>query len=175
MKKSLILWLFIVLCSINDSYAGMMIYFQPMPMPTQYRNLKHYQQALSVWENVYTKMMARTANIQLPPMPKPTQYQKHEQYQQALDIWERIGSTPRISNSYSNDSDFGMLPPMPMPTQYRKWALYQQALQSWINVSKNRISNNNNILPPLMPMPTQYRKLEYYENALKAWEEIFGE
>jgi hypothetical protein len=173
MKKSLILLLFLMLDGMSHSYAGMMVYFQPMPMPTQYRNFKHYEQALLVWENVYTKMMARTANIQWPPMPKPTQYQNHQHYQQALEIWERVGSTPRISNSYSNDSDFVALPPMPMPTQYRKWERYQQALQSWINVSRNRVAGNHNILPPPMPMPTQYRKLEHYERALQAWEDIF--
>jgi len=171
MKKHLIILLLLILSYPLHSYAGIFAYVQPMPMPTQYRSLEQYEQALQVWETVHTNLMTRTAQVQLPPMPTPEQYRHLEQYEQALAIWERMGTAQGAA--YPISSNLVRLPPMPMPTQYRKWERYQQALQSWLNVSKNKVAQNHNILPPRMPMPTQYQKIEHYESALQAWKKVF--
>ena len=157
---------------VGNAHSGMIVYLTPMPMPTQYRNLDQYHQALKVWENVHKKIVARNRNIQLPPMPIPAQYRNLDQYQQAFKVWERVGSTP-IGDSYAGDSNIIWLTPMPMPTQYNKMEHYQQALTAWITVSQNTVARSANVQPPQMPMPTQYQKLEYYQKALQAWEQVF--
>lgn len=171
MKKYL--FLFLILGCPLHSYAGVIAYFQPMPMPTQYRSSEQYEQALQIWETVHTNIMTRTANVQSPPMPMPQQYRHTEQYEQALIIWERMGTVQATNHGYPISSDFVRLPPIPMPIQYRKWEYYQRALQSWLNVSKSRVTQSKNVLPPPMPMPTQYRKSEHYEEALQIWQKVF--
>jgi len=165
-KKYITLFLLIALC--NELYAGIPSF---MPMPSQYKNLDQYQQALQIWEKVH--MVARSAFIQLPPMPMPHQYHNLDQYQRALTVWERMGTYQGENNSYAAGGEIVNLPPMPMPYRYKKNERYQQALQAWINVSKNIVARHIHVQPPAMPLPIQYRQLENYQNALQAWETVF--
>ena len=165
-KKYITLFLFIALC--NELYGGVPSF---MPMPSHYKNLDQYQQALRIWEKVHT--VTRNAFIQLPPMPMPHQYRNLDQYQRALTIWKKVGTYQEGSNSYAIGGEIVNLPPMPIPYRYKQYERYQQALQAWISVSKNIVAQYTYVQPPAMPAPIQYRRLENYQDALRAWESIF--
>ncbi len=61
-----------------------------MPMPTQYRKIERYQEALQIWKETSRNTVLRNPNVQPPYMPKPTQYQSLKQYQNALKVWELV-------------------------------------------------------------------------------------
>jgi tetratricopeptide (TPR) repeat protein len=178
MKKYFILKILMIflalLGSIKNGYAGTTTYLLPMPMPTQYHNFEHYQQALAIWEKVSQKMIARSHQTQLPPMPMPNQYRQLEQYQKALAVWENVATTSREANYLDLlENQVIRITPLPMPTQYQKLEHYYHALELWVKVNKQLVSQHSPIQPPAMPMPHQYQNLEYYQRALAAWEEVF--
>jgi hypothetical protein len=145
-------------------------FLPPIPMPTQYSNLQHYQQALQSWENVSTKVAACSRDIQLPPMPMPTQYNNLEFYQRAFHVWESVANSQTVGQDCVAGGSAVRVAPMPMPTEYNNLSWYRKALEAWEKVYTQAVTCRTSVQLPPMPMPTQYKNLLFYEQAFAAWE-----
>jgi hypothetical protein len=164
-----IIWLVLIsLWSTGNAYHS--TFLPSMPMPTQYSNLQHYQQALQAWENVSKKVAACSRDIQLPPMPLPTQYNNLAFYQRAFQVWESVANSQKVGQDCVAGGSAVRVAPMPMPTEYNNLSWYRKALEAWEKVYTQAVSCRTSVQLPPMPMPTQYNNLLFYERALEAWE-----